>query len=64
MLKIIIVNFYTINKLLFFSYRKNSPKGTPTSKMEKLDSAAIELNTKLCPTKNPGFLPVPKQSPT
>ncbi|KAL4134912.1 hypothetical protein QTP88_006597 [Uroleucon formosanum] len=44
--------------------KKNSPKGTPTSKMEKLDSAAIELNTKLCPTKNPGFLPVPKQSPT
>lgn len=64
MLKIIIVNFYTINKLLFFSYRKNSFKGTSTSKMAKLRSAAIKLSAKLRPTKKPGFLPLPKQAPT
>ncbi|XP_050061310.1 recQ-like DNA helicase Blm isoform X2 [Aphis gossypii] len=40
--------------------RKNSSKGTSTSTMAKIRSAAIKLNAKLRPTKKPGFLPVPK----
>ncbi|XP_060858360.1 recQ-like DNA helicase Blm isoform X2 [Metopolophium dirhodum] len=44
--------------------KKNSSKGTSTSKMAKIRSAAIKLSAKLRPTKKPGFLPVPKQAPT
>ncbi|KAF0766088.1 Uncharacterized protein FWK35_00001987 [Aphis craccivora] len=42
--------------------RKNSCKGTSTSTMAKIRSAAIKLNAKLRPTKKPGFLPVPKSA--
>ncbi|XP_025198118.1 Bloom syndrome protein homolog [Melanaphis sacchari] len=44
--------------------RKNSSKGTSTSTMAKIRSAAIKLNAKLRPTKKPGFLPAPKQTST
>jgi len=35
-----------------------------TSKMAKIRSAAIKLSAKLRPTKKPGFLSAPKQTPT
>ncbi|XP_060844582.1 recQ-like DNA helicase Blm [Rhopalosiphum padi] len=44
--------------------KNNNSKGTSTSTMAKIRSAAIKLSAKLRPTKKPGFLPVPKQTST